>query len=385
MSEAATPLRLGDVTLLDKVAEGGMAEVYLGYRAAPPEVVAVKCLHGHLAKRQQYVDMFLSEGQVATLLVHPNIVRTWEAGHADGRFYITMEYLSGRDLRDLVRYLAERDQRLPIPAVVRIVDRMLDALDYAHDVSDDRGQPLQLVNRDVSPTNVVLTFDGHVKLIDFGIAQTSLGFTTQIGHIKGKIACMSPEQVRGLPVDRRSDVFSAGIVLHELLTGRRLFVGDSDFALMEAVRTAPVPAPSVANPLVDAGLDAIVANALRRPREQRYPTAAAFRIALQKYGEERGFSYSEPDLARLLKAAFADRRTKDRERIEQALKAARGPSPRERVVDATPALRVERAPAAVTAPPRSRKNSVLPVILGLVLGLAVSGLIYWLVLGGLLG
>lgn len=388
MTAAPTPAVLGDLTLLEKLAEGGMAEVYLGCRAQPPGVVAVKCLHGHLAGKQQYVDMFLSEGQVATLLQHPNIVRTFEAGHSAGRFYITMEYLSGCDLRDLVRYLAERDQRLPIPAAVWVLERILAALDHAHDVTDDRGQPLQLVNRDVSPTNVVLTFDGAVKLIDFGIAQTTLGFTTQIGHIKGKIAYMSPEQVRGLPVDRRSDVFSAGIVLHELLTGRRLFSGDSDFALMEAVRTGPVSPPSVANSLVDPALDAIVASALQRPRDKRYATAAAFGEALQSYRRERGFDYAPAELAELLGRAFAQRRADDQLRIERARAgascteaAAVGRLGGQRTE--SPAVRRERRPAAVTEPPRSKRRSVLPVMLGILLGLVVSGLMYWLVLGGL--
>jgi len=365
-----------------------MAEVFLARRAGSGEdLFAVKRLHAALAQRGTFVDMFAREGQVAVWLRHPNIVRTFLAGTDQTNHFLAMEYLSGRELRDVARYLTERESKLPLPAVLWIAEQILAALAYSHEARDPQGNPLNLVNRDVSPTNVLVTYDGEVKLIDFGIAQTTVGFTTQIGQIKGKIAYMSPEQVRGLPVDRRSDVFSAGIVLHELLTGRRLFTGESDFSLMEAVRAAPIPPPSSRNPLVEPELDRLVQRALARSVEERFPDAGVLAEELLRYRRARGLAYGSGELGAWLRAAFADAYRLERQRLERARRAplsapvvAGGA-----VWDAQAADRPVPPAGDVllpeAAPARSSARSLLPVLAGLLLGLALSALIYWLVLG----
>ncbi|MDY0058181.1 MAG: serine/threonine-protein kinase [Myxococcota bacterium] len=387
-SSQPLPSALGDFWLLEKIAEGGMAEVFLARRAGSGEdLFAVKRLHAALAQRGTFVDMFAREGQVAVWLRHPNIVRTFLAGTDQTNHFLAMEYLSGRELRDVARYLTERESKLPLPAVLWIAEQILAALAYSHEARDPQGNPLNLVNRDVSPTNVLVTYDGEVKLIDFGIAQTTVGFTTQIGQIKGKIAYMSPEQVRGLPVDRRSDVFSAGIVLHELLTGRRLFTGESDFSLMEAVRAAPIPPPSSRNPLVEPELDRLVQRALARSVEERFPDAGVLAEELLRYRRARGLAYGSGELGAWLRAAFADAYRLERQRLERARRAplsapvvAGGA-----VWDAQAADRPVPPAGDVllpeAAPARSSARSLLPVLAGLLLGLALSALIYWLVLG----
>ncbi|MBM4321797.1 MAG: serine/threonine protein kinase [Deltaproteobacteria bacterium] len=388
VSGADLPLPLGDFCLVERLAEGGMAEVFLARRYDDPgEVLAIKLLHPSLAERMQFVEMFASEGQVAALLHHPNIVRTYLAAQDGERCFICMEYLSGRELRELTRYLNERDQRLPVPVALWITEQILEALHHAHTALDAQGSPLDLVNRDVSPTNVMLTFTGQVKLIDFGIAQTTVGFTSQIGHIKGKIAYMSPEQVRGLPVDRRSDVFSAGIILHELLTSRRLFTGESDFSVMEAVRLALIPPPSVSNPLVEQELDRIVLRALERPVARRFAGARELGEALRRYRECRGQRYGEEELAVLMRSAFLAHFRADEARLTRVRSLAlpaRTASPGPDAGKATQAgwPLEQYLSRGMAAPGKLSLHSLLPVLVGLLLGLVLAAFIYYTVLGG---
>lgn len=380
VSESGPLQPLGGYHLVEKIAEGGMAEVFLARRHGDDaRLFAVKRLHPALAEREQFVEMFASEGQVATLLRHPNIVRTYEAGRSPEGCFIAMEYLAGRELRELTRYLGERAERLPIPVALWIVEQILAGLAYAHQAADPQGKPLELVNRDVSPTNVMLTFGGQVKLIDFGIAQTTVGFTSQIGHIKGKIAYMSPEQVRGLPVDRRSDVFSAGIVLHELLSGRRLFTGESDFSMMEAVRLAPISPPSTHNPLVEPELDRIVLRALERQVSARWPGAAELGEALAGYRRQRGLAYGEQELSARMLSTFAEHHRADQERQERArglVLVRSAPRAADTGEAAGQSAGTGHPPACATL------RRLLPVLAGLLLGLLLSALVYWVVLGG---
>ena len=274
---AAAPTRFGEYFLVGLAARGGMAEVYRARRAdRPGELFAVKVIRQTLSGDERFVDMFRREGRLAVMLGGPCIVSTFEAGEFEGVPFIAMEYLSGCDLNTLLRLCQRRDQRIPIPLALHVVSCVLQGLDVAHNLRGADGRPLNLVNRDVSPSNVRLTFEGAVKLLDFGIARALMKFTSEIGVLKGKLSYMSPEQARGLPVDARSDLFSAGIVLHELLTGEKLFRGDSEFALMEAVSTAAVQAPSRFNRRVSAELDRIVGRALERDRSARFQSASDF-------------------------------------------------------------------------------------------------------------
>ncbi len=371
------PSRLGDYCLVEKLAQGGMAEIYLGLDASS-RVVAIKCLKPELAKRTQFLEMFVSEGRMASLLDHPNIVETYGLEETGEQPFIVMEYLLGKELRAVTRHLTERGQRLHIGSAIWIMESVLAALDHAHHATDSRGLPLNLVNRDVSPTNIVLTYAGEVKLIDFGIAQTTVGFTTQIGHIKGKIAYMSPEQVRGLPVDPRSDVFSAGIVLHELLTGRRLFTGPSDFALMEAVKSQEIPLPSQYNSLVDPRLDEIVLTALARDPAARYQSAGEFREALERYRAERDLMFGSQELAEFLTTTFAKAYREDMARVERISRFSPTTCAAESGQEADePLTGAGNGGADVRRDPQPM---LAPILVGVLVGLVVSALIYWLLI-----
>ena len=239
----ADPTPFGRFLLLGMIARGGMAEVYrakeqdasLGPKDA---LFAVKCMRPQLAKEARFVDMFVREAKLAMLLNHPCIVRTSEIDRVEQHHYIAMEYIAGRDLTQVLRRCQETNQRIPVPHACFIAARMCEGLHFAHTLMDAEGRPLNIVNRDVSPSNVRISYDGEVKLLDFGIAQAMLKITSEIGVLKGKFSYMSPEQIRGMPVDARTDVFSTGIILHEMLTTEKLFRSDTEFALMEKVRKA---------------------------------------------------------------------------------------------------------------------------------------------------
>ncbi len=255
-----------------------MAEVYRARRvdAVPGDVrmLAIKVMRPELAKEPRFVDMFHREGQLALLLRNEAIVETVELGDFDGRHYIAMEYIGGRDLTQILRRCQKSSLRIPVPHAVHIGVGIARGLDFAHNVVGPEGRPLNLVNRDVSPSNVRIAYTGEVKLLDFGIAQALMKFTSEIGILKGKFSYMSPEQIRGMPVDQRTDIFSAGIIIHEMLTTEKLFRGDTEFALMERVRKAEISPPSKFNRRVSPELDRIVMRALARDVNERYSTSA---------------------------------------------------------------------------------------------------------------
>jgi serine/threonine protein kinase len=298
----AAPTPFGSYLLLGQVGRGGMAEVYRARKPNHDDVVAIKCMRPNLARDSRFVDMFLREGKLAMLLEHDSIVRTYEVGRIDGHYFIAMEFLAGKDLAQLLRACRDAGQRIPVPHALHIAVAILRGLDYAHARTDAEGRPLHIVNRDVSPSNVRLTYDGEVKLLDFGIAQAMLKLTSEIGHIKGKFPYMSPEQIRGMRLDARSDIFSAGILLHEMLTIERLFQADTEFALMERVRRAEVPAPSQYNRRVPAALDRVVLRALARDVDDRFQTAAECADELaQILG---GYDFAPAELADFVRKLF---------------------------------------------------------------------------------
>ena len=272
------PVPFGKYFLLGLIARGGMAEVYRARvredTARQPRLLAIKVMRPQLAREARFVDMFHRECQLALLLRNRCIVETVEIGKIEGRHYIAMEYIGGRDLTQVLRRCQESNQRIPVPHAVYIAARIAEGLHFAHNLTDGDGRILNIVNRDVSPSNVRMSYDGDVKLLDFGIAQALMKFTSEIGVLKGKFSYMSPEQIRGMPLDARTDVFSTGIILHEMLTTEKLFRGDTEFALMEKVRKAEVPPPSNFNRRVTPELDTIVYKALARDVADRYQNAA---------------------------------------------------------------------------------------------------------------
>jgi serine/threonine protein kinase len=266
--------------------------------------------------------MFHREGKLAMMLKNRCIVETFEIGQFDARHYIAMEYIGGRDLTQVLRRCQETQQRIPVPHAVYIAARIAEGLHFAHTLGGPDGRPLNIVNRDVSPSNVRLSYDGDVKLLDFGIAQALMKFTSEIGILKGKFSYMSPEQIRGMPLDARTDVFSAGIILHEMLTTEKLFRGDTEFALMEKVRKAEVQPPSGFNRRVTPELDAISLKALAPNVADRYQNAA--QLAADLDALIAGYRFDPKELRQFMRQLFRKEYAKELEDTQMSLDAQPG-------------------------------------------------------------
>jgi eukaryotic-like serine/threonine-protein kinase len=298
------PSIFGQYLILGLVARGGMAEVYRAKKLGSDRLVALKCMRKRLSAEQKYVDMFLAEGKLASLFEHKNIVKTYEGGRYEGNCYFTMEYIQGKDLNHVLRKIQIIGSRMPIPVALYITIRSLRALDYSHLMEDEDGNALCLVNRDVSPSNIRVGFDGAIKMIDFGIAKSKARFTSEIGTLKGKFSYMSPEQIRGLPLDGRTDIFSMGIILYEMLTMERLFKAESETVLMDKVRKANINPPSSINSRINEKIDAIVLKALSRDRDKRYSKASVFADDLEEILES--YKFDPVELSDLMKRLFAE-------------------------------------------------------------------------------
>ncbi len=316
--------RLGKYEILALLALGGTAEIYLariGGAAGFEKYVVVKCLHDHLADDADFVKMFLDEARMAAMLDHSNIVQTFELGEYQNRYYMVMEFLAGLSLAMVVRRAQERLQggMMPVPLVLNIAAQAAAGLHYAHERSAG-GKPLNMVHRDISPQNLVISFEGVVKVVDFGIARAELRETkTKAGTIKGKFAYMSPEQCVATNVDRRTDVFALGVIVHELLTGRRLFKRGSPYETYQAVIECAVQPPSRINNQLDPALDGIVMKALAKDKEQRYPTAEAFGDAMLGYLHHRGKGSGGSELGRFFDQHFAQEIEEHGERMRELI------------------------------------------------------------------
>jgi len=285
MPEQGKPVWFGDYLLIDLIAAGGMAHVFRGLTFGVEgfaRQVAIKRILPQWAKDKNFINMLVDEARIAVALSHSGIVQTYELGEVDGRYYIAMEYVAGIDLRQMLNDLLEKGERLPLPLAAFVVSSVCSALDHAHRRHDLEGKSLSIVHRDVSPHNVLLGYNGEVKVTDFGIASAEDRVTqTRTGALKGKFAYMAPEQVRGLPVTRASDIFAIGALLFELVTGHQLFEGDSDFAVLEHVRNAEFTPPRELEPDVPEEVEEIILKALEAAPEDRYAWASDMEEALQ--------------------------------------------------------------------------------------------------------
>ncbi|MCA9689515.1 MAG: serine/threonine protein kinase, partial [Myxococcales bacterium] len=229
--------QFGPYKLVERISVGGMAEVYKAVETGVEgfeRTVAVKRILPHIAEDEEFITMFKDEAKIAGQLTHSNIAQIYNLGQQDDSFYIAMEYVAGKDARSIFTRCQQKNRPMPLAQACFIVMKVCEGLDYAHNKKDKQGRSLNIVHRDVSPPNILVSYDGEVKLIDFGVAKAAGRVSrTQAGILKGKFGYMSPEQVRGMPLDRRSDVFALGVVLYELLTGTRLFQGETDFATLE--------------------------------------------------------------------------------------------------------------------------------------------------------
>jgi serine/threonine protein kinase/Tfp pilus assembly protein PilF len=374
------PIRFGKYLLLKKQASGGMAHLYrakiIGVQGFE-KFVAIKQILPHLAEEEELVNSFIHEAKLAALLNHQNIVQIYDFGHLDGTYFITMEYLFGKDLRLVFNKLRESGQRIPIEHVLFIASRVFAGLDYAHFLKDFQGKPLEIIHRDISPQNIIITYDGDVKIVDFGIAKAAnQSAMTQVGMIKGKVAYMSPEQATGRPIDHRSDIFSGGILLYEMITGNRMFKGEDSIQILAKVRDADfAPLRSVRSDLPEK-LYAILDRALAKDPENRYSSAGEMQADL----EECLFLLSMRPAARGL-AEFMKELFKTEIAAESSLMGGAEPSGERRESDAaettikTPAGK--NVPPLPTEPAEPKKKSpillagIAAIVIAVVAGVAI--------------
>jgi serine/threonine protein kinase len=281
------PIQFGKYTLYERIGRGGMADVFKGRIQGPAgfeRVFVVKRILPHLSDDPTFIRMFVDEAKLSARLNHPNIVQIFELGSVEGEYFISMEYVPGHDLAETMRAMWKKTGAPRVDLVAYVGREICRALGYAHGLTDEHGQPLGMIHRDVSPSNVMLSYEGAVKLLDFGIAKAlnDSAENTKSGTLKGKYAYMAPEQTEGDNVDHRIDIFAAGIVLHEVLTGRRLFKGANDIQTLERVRRCEIRPPSQLNPACPPEMDAILLRALSRDRNDRFATAGEMADALDE-------------------------------------------------------------------------------------------------------
>lgn len=304
--------------ILEKIASGGMAEVFKGEVESIQgfkKQVAIKRVLPHLAQNRKFMAMFLDEARLSLRLNHANIVQVFDIGVADNSYFIVMEYVEGINLKTLMEHMNKRRSLIPIEQSVYILIEVLKGLSYAHELTTPEGNPLNIVHRDVSPPNVLISKRGEVKLTDFGLAKA----VTQLEHtdpgiVKGKFSYLAPEVLYGLEVDSRADIFAAGILLFELTTGRRLFLGENDYQTIQLIKEAVIPSPSKINPSIPKDLEAIIYKALEKDRVKRYQTAREFGDDLAHFLFAHGLKVTGFDLANLVSSILQEELKQKRKR-----------------------------------------------------------------------
>ncbi len=314
--------RFGRYILVKKLATGGMAEIWLSRQsglAGFNRFIVIKKILSHLAEEQTFVDMFRDEARMSAQLTHPNIVQVYDLGESDGTFFIAMEYIAGENLAALAWRGVKRNNPLSPPFAARILADSCKALHYAHHLKGSDGVPLEIVHRDISPQNILVTYEGEVKVVDFGIAKAaSKSQHTKTGMLKGKFSYMSPEQCLGHPVDKRSDIFALGIVLYELCTGKRLFKHESELMILEMITKRRITPPREVAPNIAPALEAIILKALEKDVEQRYQTAQEMQIALEDYLRSERRISTNADLSSFMRELFGDKIDEKRRLVELA-------------------------------------------------------------------
>ena len=314
----------GKYILLDRIAVGGMAEVFkaktFGIHGFE-RILVIKRILPHLTQDKEFVEMFIDEAKIAVELTHANICQVSDLGKIGNNYFIAMEYINGKDLRAILKKCYTAKKTISIPQALYITLEILKGLDYAHRKVDSiSGKPLNLIHRDVSPQNVMISYHGEIKIVDFGIAKTeSKLHRTQAGVLKGKFGYMSPEQASGLDLDQRTDLFSTGILLYEMLTGRRLFHGESDFKTLESIKECVIPSPRKYNPEISPELEDALKKSLARERTDRYVNAQEMHAELSKifYTAYPGFTTN--DLSVFLTDLFRSEIAEEQESFKRIL------------------------------------------------------------------
>lgn len=300
--------KFGRYLLLKRIARGGMAEIFRAVAFGEEgfaKRVAIKRMLPALTEDPKFVDMFIAEAKLAAGLNHANIVQIHDFGCIEDRLYHTMEYVQGLNISEIVREMQDHGQPVPVGPACYITTEALYGLDHAHRQKDRQGQPLDIIHRDISPSNIIVSFDGSVKIADFGIAKaTAVRSRTRSGVIKGKFKYMSPEQAQGQPLDQRTDLFSLGVCLYKMLTLQDVYPGKTEHSMLMQAREAKFTPPRMINPAIPEPLQAIMQTAMHQKREQRYASAAAFRDALEAFMFKAGLQMFSSNLARYMRDGF---------------------------------------------------------------------------------
>jgi len=369
---------VGQYLLMTPLAQGGMAEIWLARQSGPKgfeRLVVIKRMIDALESDPELVDMFITEARLAAQLNHPHVIQVFDLGEDGTSLYLVMEYLDGENL-SAVRRLGVKHQ-LPMldQHAVRLLAWAADGLHYAHTRVGVDGRPLGIVHRDISPQNLFATFDGGLKVLDFGVAKLASQNTTS-GKLKGKLGYMSPEQARGEQLDARSDLFALGIVLFEQLTHHRLFPGMEDTQVLGAIAHGTLPRPTERRADLDPSLEAIIMKAMAPRREDRYQSAREMQDVLESWLQQNGFSVTTSDIADSLRTLFARRIHERRQLIEAAMRAEMTPSSVEklrRLSQTEPTPAVSSKSKAGTAP-EQEKRSLVGLGLGFILAVtAIAG------------
>lgn len=365
--ELPLPRSFGPYTLFDRIGKGGMAEIFLARTTTElggSRLVVVKQILPHLANTKSFADLLVAEAKLAARLNHANVVQILDLGREDDVLYIAMQYVEGFDLNDLLRLCARTKTPMPIEYALLVVIEMLRALDYAHRRMSDDGIPLGIVHRDVSPSNVLISFEGEIKLCDFGIARANdAAEVLPEDAIKGKAGYMSPEHARGDKVDARADLFAAGIVLWELLAGRRLYRAGAGAGptLLDLAREANIPELPARGLRHEEELHTIVAKALAREADDRYPNAQAMLRDLEAYVVRAGLLASPIKLGDWLMDHFGEELVEQRRARERAAKAiAAGPVATISAIQPLEAIAAEEGSASPQASSEQRDPEAAP-------------------------
>lgn len=324
------PRDFGRYRLTGRIAVGGMAELFKAHITGMEgfeKIVAIKKILPHLTDQEELVQAFVGEAKLAALLNHPNIVQIYEFGSIHGGYFIAMEHLSGKDLSLISLQSKNRGIPISLEHALHVVARVCEGLDYAHRRTDPQGRPLSVIHRDISPPNILVTYEGEVKIVDFGVAKAAgMNTKTRDGVIKGKVCYMSPEQASGLDVDHRSDLFSAGILLYEMTTGQRMFAGDPLHTLLRVREADFQPAESIA-PELPQDLHAILGRALAKDPQRRYQSAAEMLLDIEEFLHRAGLRPSARTLASYMKTLFAHEIAADAHAVRESAQPRKPETP----------------------------------------------------------
>jgi len=311
--------RFGKYVLLNRVAVGGMAEIFLARQEGLEgfeKTICIKRIRPHLSNQPNFVRMFLNEAKLAAQLTHPNIVQIYDLGRINESYFIAMEYVSGRDMSRILPKAEKQGIPFPMIYALKIASNALEGLYYAHTKTDAYGNQLNVVHRDITPENILVSYDGTVKIVDFGIAKATTQLEqTRAGEIKGKLSYMSPEQAMGKPLDHRSDIFAIGAVLYEWITGVKLFTGENEMAILKSIIDGKIYPASYFKEDVPEAVERILMKALAKDRDERYQTAWDMQFDIDTFLAGSEFTPSNIHLSNFMKQLFEDEIEREKEML----------------------------------------------------------------------